>query len=222
MKILALSVHPDDETLGCGGTLLRHAQAGDELHWLVATQAHPPQWPEELIARKAAEVARVAEAYGMASVHKLGLPTVKLDTVPQAELIHRIREVIDRVRPEIVYTVHDGDVHTDHHAVFQATMCVLKAFYMRKHGVRAVYSFETLSSTDAAPVQFHRAFLPTVFRDISPFIDRKIEIMDLFATEAQPDPFPRGPSALRALARFRGASIGVDYAEAFMLIRDVS
>ena len=221
MNILAISVHPDDETLGSGGTLLKHRAAGDQLFWLIATQAQQPQWSAEIIERKAVEVQRAAEAYKMRRTFKLGLPTARLESLPHAELMDRIREVIAEVRPEIVYLVHDGDVHTDHHAVFQATLCVLKAFYMRKLGVRAVLSYETLSSTEAAPPQSSRIFMPTVYREIGDHIDKKIEIMSLYATETQPDPMPRGSSAIRALARYRGATIGVEYAEAFMLIREV-
>jgi len=222
MHILAISAHPDDETLGAAGTLLSHAAQGATLHWLIGTEAHEPQWSRETIARKAAEVERVAQAYPMKSVHKLRQPTTKLDRVELNVLIDGVRRVIEEVRPEIVYLVHAGDVHTDHHAMFTATMTVLKAFYMRKWGVRRVLSFETLSSTDAAPPQFHRAFIPTVYHDISAQLEKKIQVMDLFASEAQPDPFPRGPAAMRALARYRGATIGVDYAEAFMLIREVN
>jgi LmbE family N-acetylglucosaminyl deacetylase len=136
-------------------------------------------------------------------------------------LIDAIRGVIDKVQPETLYLVHDGDVHTDHHQVFVATMSVAKAFYMRRLGIQRVLSYETLSSTEAAPTQAKRAFLPNVFCDITPHLDRKIEIMALYETEVQSDPFPRGPSAIRAQARLRGATIGVEYAEAFMLIREV-
>jgi LmbE family N-acetylglucosaminyl deacetylase len=222
MRVLAISVHPDDETLGCGGTLLRHAAQGDELHWLIVTRTYAPTWSQKMMARKSKEIDTVAASYGMKSVVRLGLPTAKLDTFPQGEIIEVVRNAIDSIRPEVVYLVHDGDVHTDHHAVFTATMCVLKAFYMKKHGVRRVLSYETLSSTDAAPPQYHRCFVPTVFQEISPYIDRKIEIMDMYSSETQPDPMPRGPSAIRALARFRGATIAVDYAEAFVLIREVN
>jgi LmbE family N-acetylglucosaminyl deacetylase len=221
MKVLIISVHPDDEALGCGGSMLRHGARGDELHWLIVTQTYASRWSEEMMARKAKEVETVAAAFGCKSVTKLGLPTAKLDTIPQGEMIGSLGKAIDAVRPEIVYLVHDGDVHTDHHAVFTATMSVLKAFYMKKHGVRRVLSYETLSSTDAAAPQPHRCFLPTVYQDISPYIDKKIEIMGRYETEVQPDPMPRGPSAIRALARYRGASIGVEYAEALMLIREV-
>ncbi len=221
MRILVISVHPDDETLGCGGTILKHNANGDDIFWLVATQAYEPQWPVEIIERKADEVKRVASIYGVKQVFKLGFPTVKLDTISQAEIMDRVRDVITEVKPELVYLVHDGDVHSDHHAVFQATLCVLKAFYMRGMGVRSILSYETLSSTEAAPPHFSRAFIPNVYHDITAYVDRKIEIMGMFATETQRDPYPRGQSAIRALARYRGATIGVDYAEAFVLIRQV-
>ena len=222
MRILAISVHPDDETLGCGGTLLKHQAVGDSLFWLIATQTHEPQWSAEIIERKATEIEQVAEAYGMEQCFTLGFPTVRLDMVPQADLIERIRDVVSEVKPEFVYLVHDGDVHTDHHVVFTATMSVLKPFYMASLGVRRVLCYEILSSTDAAPPHLDRAFMPNVFSDITPYIKRKIEIMAMYETEAQSDPLPRGPSAIRALARYRGATIGVEYAEAFMLIREIT
>jgi len=221
MNILAISVHPDDETLGCGGTLLRHLAEGDKIHWVIATQAHPPQWSQEVIDRKAAEVEAVAKAYSMQSLHKLGLPTTRLDTLPLGEVINGLRKVIEQVSPGVVYLPHHGDVHTDHHVVFQATFSVLKAFYMRTLGVRRVLSYETLSSTEAAAPLAFRAFVPNVYSDTTPHLDRKIEIMGLYASECQPDPLPRGPAAIRALARFRGATVGVEYAEAFMLVREV-
>lgn len=222
MKVLAVSAHPDDETLGCGGVLLKHQAAGDTLSWLIVTQSYQPQWTAETIERKATEVAEVAEAYGVKQCFKLGLPTAKLDTVPMADLIEEIRQVIDETSPETVYLVHGGDVHTDHQLVFTAAMSVLKPFYMGKLGVRRVICYETLSSTEAAPCQRNMAFAPNIFSDITPHIDRKLDILRMYSSEIQPDPMPRGPSAVRALARFRGATISVDYAEAFMLVRELA
>jgi LmbE family N-acetylglucosaminyl deacetylase len=221
MKVLVISVHPDDETLGCGGTLLKHKAQGDDLYWLVVTEAYTPQWSQEVIDRKAEEVRQVAAAYGMADTYKLGFPTVRLDTTPQSDLIDAIREVIDTVRPEVIYLTHDGDVHTDHHAVFLATLSVVKPFYMRHFGVKKVLVYETLSSTDAAPPQPKRVFLPIVLSDITATLDQKIEIMKIYHSEAQDDLLPRGSSAIRALARYRGATIGVEYAEAFMPVREI-
>lgn len=222
MNTLCISAHPDDETLGCGGTLLKCRAAGDDLFWLIVTQAHEPRWSADMVESKTAEIEKVAQAYGMKRYFRLGLPAVRLDTVPQSELIDRIREIISEVRPEVVFLVHGGDVHTDHHAVFAATISVLKPFYMAQLGVRRLLSYEVLSSTEAAPPQLDRAFMPNVFSNITPYIDRKIEMMGFYGSEAQSDPFPRGPSAIRALARYRGATIGVEYAEAFMLVRELT
>lgn len=221
MRILVIAPHPDDETLGCGGALLRHRAEGCEIHWIVVTSTFLPQWSDEFIERKAQEVAAVGEAYGMASIQKLGFPTTRLDEIPMSQLIDGLRQGIENVRPDVVYLIHDGDVHTDHHAVFTATLSVLKTFYMKKWGVRRILSFETLSSTEAAPQQSHRLFIPNVYTEVTPYLERKLELMAMYQTEVLSDPLPRGPSAIRALARYRGASIGVEYAEAFMLIREV-
>lgn len=221
-KVLVISVHPDDETLGCAGTLLKHKAAGDSIFWLIVTETHQPQWSPETIERKANEVKQVADAYNLEEYFKLGFPTVRLDTIPQADLIGRIREVVEEVKPNVVYLIHEGDVHTDHHAAFVATMSVLKPFYMARLGVRRILCYETLSSTEAAPAQSNRMFLPNVFSDITTHIERKIEIMAMYETESQLDPLPRGPSAIRALARYRGATIGVEYAEALMLMRELT
>ncbi len=221
MNVLVLSAHPDDETLGLGGTMLAHRAAGDSIAWVVATQAHEPGWSAATIERKAREVERVAEAYGVDRLDRLGLPTTRLDTVPLGELIDPIRRVVEEVRPEVVYVTHPGDIHTDHACLFDATAASLRAFRAVTDGVRKVLCYETLSSTDSAPPQRTPRFAPNVFRDVSAHLERKLEIMALYETEAQPDPLPRGPSALRALARVRGATIGVEYAEAFELVREV-
>lgn len=221
MRVLAISAHPDDETLGCGGTLLRHAAAGDELYWLVITAPAEGEWSQDIIEAASEQVKRVGEMYGMRQVFKTNLPTTHLDTTPQNELINSIRNVIAQVEPHTVYLVHEGDVHTDHRAVFIATLSVLKSFYMTRWSVHRIMSYETLSSTDAAAPTQARAFVPNVYSDITPYLERKIEIMNIFKTEEQDELLPRGDSAIRALARYRGATIGVEYAEAFQLIREV-
>ena len=221
MKVLVISVHPDDETLGCGGTILKHREAGDSIYWLIVTQPYEPRTAASLVERKALEVERVTEAYGVKQCVKLGLPPAELDAQPYGELIEKIREVFSNIRPELVYLVHVGDAHTDHQVVFNATLAVLKPIYMGDLGVRRVLSYETLSSTEAAAPGIARPFVPNILSDITPHIDRKIEIMNLYETEVHPDPLPRGPSAIRGLARYRGATRGVEYAEAFMLVREL-
>ena len=220
MNVLVISAHPDDETLGCGGTLLKHRAAGDSIHWIVATVCHEPQWCADLIARKALEVDRVAEAYS-AALYKLGFLNARLDTVPTGELMKPIEQIVDDIRPEVVYLLHGGDIHTDHYALFTAAMSVLKPFYMMGRGIRRVLGYETLSSTDAAPARGERAFMPNAFSEITPYLESKIDIMRLYETEIHAEPMPRSPSAIRALARYRGATINTEYAEAFTLLREL-
>lgn len=221
MTHLVVAVHPDDETLGCGGTMLRHVAEGQDVALAIVTQAHSPRWPEDVVAQKLGEVERVSAAYGLSSLHRLGFPAIQLDEAPRGELMDALRDVVREVRPEIVYVTHSGDAHAEHTITFDALMSVLRSFHLRELGVRRILTYETISSTDAAPPLPARAFLPQVFVDVSDHLERKLEIMALYETEAQADPLPRGPSAIRALARARGATIGVEYAEAFALIREL-
>lgn len=218
-RILICSAHPDDETLGCGGTLLLRREAGDELIWLIATQAWSPRWDETTIARKRDEVASVASLYGVADVIRLGLPAARLDEQPFGEVLSAVRDAVDRVRPDEVYTVHAGDVHGDHRVLAEAVWRALKSF-RSGGGVRRVLAYETLSSTDQAPL-WSPPFRPTVYRDITSVIDRKIEAMGRYASELLDVPAARNAETIRSLARLRGAAAGVPYAEAFMLLREV-
>lgn len=219
MDVLCISAHPDDETLGCGGTLLQHGDRGDRLHWLIATCATVPEWSAEVVRRKQIEVDCVADAYGMASVHRLGYPATRLAETPERRLLDDIRSVVEECRPSWVYVVHAGDIHGDHRVLNAATMAVLKWFHLRRLGVRRVLAYETLSSTESG-MGIYKPFVPNVLNDISSWVDRKIEVMRMYASEVQADPLPRGESAIRALARWRGAAAGVAAAEAFVTLRE--
>ena len=221
MRVTVISPHPDDETLGCGGTLLKHKESGDQLDWIIVTRAHSPQWDTATLDRKESEITSVAKAYGFDQVVRLGFPTMQLDTLPLGNLISSIADAVEKTTPDQLYLTHSGDIHSDHRLVFDATMSALKAFN-RNTSVTRLLSFETLSSTEAAPANASRAFVPNVFSDVTAFIDRKLEIMSLYETELQPFPLPRSLESIRALARFRGATVGLEYAEAFMLIRELN
>ncbi len=216
-RILVCSAHPDDETLGCGGTILRHRKAGDEVIWLIATQPWSPRWDDQTVARKQSEVTAVAEFYGVAEVVRLGLPASRLDELPFGEVLGSVRQAVADAAPDQVYTVHDGDVHGDHQVLASAVWRSLKSFRDGR-GVRRVLSYETLSSTDqTAPSG--RPFRPTVYHDITSLIDQKLEAMALYASELLDVPAGRNAETIRALARVRGAACGFHYAEAFMLLR---
>ncbi len=219
MRVLVLSAHPDDETLGCGGTILKHRKHGDRLFWLIATRPFEPVYDAKVIEEKSEEVKKVATVYGFEKTYELGFETAKLETIPYGNLMSSIGQVLRDVIPDRIYLVNRSDVHSDHRILFESSMSVLKPFHKEFHTLK-ILSYECLSSTDAAPAMAAASFVPNVFSDISEFLSQKLEIMNLYQSESQKDPLPRGPEAIRALARYRGATVGVEYAEAFMLIRE--
>lgn len=221
MRVLVIAPHPDDETLGCGGTLLKHRAANDAVSWLVVTKAHEPQWSRDVIDTRESEIQEVAKAYGFEQTFRRGFPAAQLDTVPMGELIRDIADAVKSARPDWVYTVHGGDIHSDHRIIFDATVAAVKSFKTNDYGVSRLVSYETISSTDAMPPNGHTFFLPNVYCDITPYIERKLEIMSLYKSEVHQYPLPRSLDSIKALARFRGATVAAGYAEAFTLLREV-
>lgn len=217
-RILICSAHPDDETLGCGGAILLHRQAGDEVIWLIATKAWSPRWTDRTVAEKEGEIAAVAEFYGFAETIRLGLPSTQLDELRFGDVLAPVDEAMARISPDEVYTVHRGDVHGDHRVLADAVWRSLKPF--RNGGVRRVLAYETLSSTDQVPAN-DASFHPNVYRDVTSVIDRKVEAMSLYRSEVLDAPGGRNAESIRALARVRGAASGFQYAEAFMLLRQL-
>ena len=219
--ILAVAPHPDDETLGCGGTLLRHRRAGDAVHWLIATRMSAAMGADEArIARRAQEIVEVAARYGFAETHQLDFDATRLDAVPLHTLVDAVGAVVRRVAPEIVYLPYRRDAHTDHARVFDAVAACTKWF--RYPSIHRVLAYETLSETEFQLDPDAGGFRATVFNDVTAYLDAKIDIMSVFASELGEHPFPRSGSSIRALAQLRGAAAGFEAAEAFMLLRERS
>lgn len=217
-RVLVVAPHPDDETLGCGGALLRHRDRGDEVHWMIATGIHPEQgFPEARVAERAREIEQVASAYRFTSVRQLNFPTTRLDACPRGDIVGAMKDAFEAVRPELIYTPHHGDAHTDHRVVFESVAACTKWF--RAPYVRRVLAYETLSETDAA-LPDRNPFSPTTFVDVSPWLDEKIGICSIYRSEMGAFPFPRSEQALRALAHLRGAASGFLAAEAFVSLRE--
>jgi len=218
--VLCVAPHPDDETLGCGGALLRHVAEGAHVHWLVMTHMHEAQgFSAQRIASRSAEIEQVARAYGFAGTHLAGLPTTRLDTLPMAELVGAVSAVFAEVRPRTVYVPYRNDAHSDHAVVFDAATACCKSF--RHPSVRSVYAYETLSETEFGMRPDDPGFHPNLFVDISAWLDRKVEIMKLFAGEMGTFPFPRSEECLRAQAMLRGSQAGLHAAEAFMVLKEI-
>ncbi len=218
--VLVVAPHPDDESLGCGGTLLRHIAEGDSVHWIIVTTMTVSQgFSEDRIATRNAEIDSVASAYGFSEVHRIGLPTTRLDTLAVGDLVGAIGKVFQAIRPDTVYLPYRNDVHSDHVAVFDATTSCCKSF--RHPSVKRVYAYETLSETEFGLRPEDPGFRPNLFIDISGRVERKIQILNLYAGEMGDYPFPRSEECVRAQAVLRGSQAGVHAAEAFMVLKEI-
>ena len=219
-KVLMIAVHPDDETLGCGGTLLKHKANGDKIHWVIATDIKESDgFTKESVERRDDEIKEVEKRYDFNSVHRLGLSTMRVDEYSMSELIGKISKVINEVQPNVIYLPFKGDVHSDHRHIFDAAYSCTKSF--RYPFINTIYMVETLSETEFAPSTKEDSFIPNVFVDISKFMDKKLEIMKVFESEMGEHPFPRSERNLLALATLRGATAGCEYAESFMLLKEI-
>jgi N-acetylglucosamine malate deacetylase 1 len=218
MRTLVISPHPDDEILGCGGTLLRRAAEGAELAWLIVTGiAQETGWSGERVEQRDEEIAKVAASIGFSTVVNLRLPTAHLDELRMADLIARFSVVFNEFSPEEVFVPHRSDAHTDHRVVFDAAAACTKWF--RYPSVRRLLAYETVSETEFS-LDTNAGFRPNCFVDITNFLESKLRVMSIYHSEMGAFPFPRSPEAIRALATWRGATAGFVAAEAFQLLRE--
>ena len=214
-KVIVIAVHPDDETLGSGGTLLKHKKDGDEIHWLICTTIEKTDSNFEV---RENEIKKVDKIYGFKTINNLRLKTTKVDEYSNQRLVKLISDIFNEIRPNIIYLPFKGDIHSDHREIFNAAYSCTKSF--RFPFVEKIYVMETLSETEFSPFDGENNFTPNVFVDISNFIDKKIEIMKIYKSEIGEHPFPRSEKNIRALATYRGASSGFNYAESFILIKE--
>ena len=209
-KILCVSVHPDDETLGCGGTLLKHKAKGDEIYCVHVTNGNEKQ---------KSVICLLRELYEFKETYQLGLPEIKLTDIPLSEIISKLSAVIQQVKPDYLYIPNRSDAHSDHRIVFEALTACTKSF--RYPFIKKIMMCEVISETDFSPALPENIFIPNVFMDISDFIERKHEILNVFESELLTSPYTRSIDAILALSKYRGSQINVNYAEAFMLLKEV-
>ncbi len=214
--ILVVAVHPDDETLGCGGVILKHKADGDRIHWMICTNIDKGH---KYYKTREKEINIVGGMYEFDSVHNLEVDTMQVDRYSMSELVGKISKVMNEVRPNIVYLPFKGDIHSDHRKIFEASYSCTKSF--RYPFIEKIYMMEVLSETEFSVSTQGDSFVPNVFVDISDYIDRKIEAMKIYESEIGDHPFPRSERNIRALATYRGAISGCDYAESFMLLKEI-
>lgn len=220
MKTLVIAPHPDDELLGCGGTLLRRSSEGVTVGWLLVTAITVEDgWAEQKVLARDLEIERVRKGLGISSdnLYKLGYSTSKLDRVPTSELISRISSVFEEFKPEEVFLPHPGDIHSDHRITFEAVSACTKWF--RYPSIKTVLTYETLSETNFQLPADTSTFTPNLFSDITQYLQQKLELLSIYSSELSFHPFPRSLDAIRSLALLRGTQRGTESAEAFQLLR---
>ena len=217
-NIVVISAHPDDEILGVGGTLLKHKKNEDKIYWLITTNIFENQgFSKQRISNRQKEIKKISEALSVEKVFMLNYPTMSLSTSTLIEMVPKISKIFIEIEPEIVYCLNRSDAHSDHRITFDAVMACTKSF--RYPFIKQVLMYECISETEFAPQLPEKVFIPNYFVDISSFLEEKMNLMKIYESELGKHPFPRSLKNIEALATFRGASVGVEYAEAFQLIK---
>lgn len=224
MNVLVIAAHPDDEVLGCGGAIARHCQQGDIVHSLIlaegVTSRDPardrPQRQQDL--SELAEAAqRAGEILGVRSVTLHAFPDNRMDGCDLLDVVKVIEGAIAQHQPQMLYTHHAGDVNIDHRQIHAAVVTAARP--LPGSPVQSMLFFEIPSSTEWQPPGSAPAFTPNWFVDISETLDLKHQALGAYASEMRPFPHPRSHEAVEHLARWRGATVGVEAAEAFIVGR---
>ena len=220
--VLVVAAHPDDEILGCGGTVARHAAAGDRVVVVVVSEGAVSRGGDDA-GREAEELVqaarRAAKVLGTEAPRLLGLPDNRLDSQDLLDVVRAIETVVREVAPDTVYTHHGSDLNIDHRIVHQAVLTACRP--IPGSSVRRMYTFETVSSTEWSSRAIGPSFAPTRFVDISATLEAKRRALACYQREMRPFPHARSIETIEALARSRGSQTGLTAAEAFETIFDI-
>jgi LmbE family N-acetylglucosaminyl deacetylase len=218
-RILVVAAHPDDETLGAGGTVARFAKQGSEVWVCLLCDGVTQRHSQVALQRQCAE--RACKVLGVHEVVFCDLPDQGLDTLTLTDVITPIEECVAKLRPHIVLTHFKDDVNQDHRVAFHATMVAARP----GGSLRSLLCYETGSSTEWAPPFSGSVFSPNVFVDINDTLAQKVKAMSMYAhthvSEVKPYPHPRSYEAIEVYAKRHGVVAGMGAAEPFMLVRSM-
>jgi len=223
MKTLVIAAHPDDEVLGCGGTIARLTREGHAVFIAILGEGITSRYAQREQADPGDVKAlrershKVAEMLGAKELFQFALPDNRFDTVPLIDVVKVIEKLVGDLRPQAIYTQHGGDLNVDHSVTFRATLTATRP--VAGHPVKAVYAYEVGSSTEWAFQKFSPEFRPGCFVDVAATLELKVAAMEAYESEARPFPHPRSPEALRAAAQRWGSVVGLSAAEAFEVVR---
>jgi len=224
--ILILAAHPDDEVLGVGGTIAHHADQGDRVHIVIAAEGATSRDAVRDIQSRQANLdalqsaARTAAAeLGAVSIRFFGFPDNRCDSIDRLDLTKAVEGVVSELQPHTVFVHHWGDMNIDHRRLHEAAFTACRP--QPGHPVKRMLAFETVSSTEWVPPGSLSPFLPNVFIDIEDYWPQKRAALEAYQQEMHAWPHVRSIAAVEHLGRWRGATVGVKMAEAFMLLREV-
>lgn len=224
-RVLVIAAHPDDEILGCGGTMARLVEEGHEVRIVILGEGITSRYQERAEADQSLLVnlhdhaRRAALEVGVQQVEVLNLPDNRFDTVALLDVVKRVETLIEEYNPDVIFTHHESDLNVDHRVTFRAVLTATRP--IEGHPVRDLYSFEIPSSTEWSFHAHSPAFQPNVFFDISTTLERKKRAMGCYETEIREFPHPRSLQALDIIARRWGTVVGCQAAEAFALVRSI-
>ena len=218
-KVLVIAPHPDDEILGCGGTMIKHIAQGDNVYVCVVTHAAPPIYPEGASAGIQEAARKCHHWMGVKDTFFLNFPTVMLETVDRYKINDAILNVVQQTQADILYIPHYGDMQKDHQIVADACMVAARPKY--EHKVTAVYGYETMSETAWNAPNVQNEFIPNTYVDIGEYLQKKKEALSFYDSQLNPFPDARSLGSIEALAKYRGALMHMKAAEAFMLLREL-
>ena len=223
-NVLVIAPHADDEILGCGGTIAKHIERGDSVYVAVMTNASigaPELFNEEQI-KEIREEAKQSHIYlGIEDTFFFDFPAPQLEQYPQYKIANAINGLIKQTEAEILYIPHKGDLHLDHGVIYNASLVAARP--VPGQFVKTILAYETLSETEWGHPTVEAVFIPTYFHTLTEtHFSKKIGAMNFFESQLKPFPNTRSLEAIEHLGKLRGANVGAEYAEAFMLIRDIN
>ena len=220
-KILLLVAHTDDETIGMGGTICRHINNGDEVYAFSMTDGVSSRqtYDKENVKTRLEASNKVSEKLGFKWFKRENFPDNAMDSVPLIEIVKVIEEAKKKINPNIIYTHSSADLNIDHRIVNQATFTAFRPF--QNECWKEIRTFEIPSSTDYGHKSITNIFNPNLYIHISSYISQKLNALKNYEEEILPPPNSRSYEGIKNLAKFRGNQSGLNYAEAFEVIRKI-
>jgi LmbE family N-acetylglucosaminyl deacetylase len=225
-KVLVIAAHPDDEILGCGATMIEHVRKKDKVGILIASEGVTSRDQIRDFKKRKKEIIdlfsiskKIAKKIGVNFIQSLSLPDNRLDGENLLDVIKKVEKVINKFKPDIIYTHHPNDLNIDHSLINKAVLTAVRP--TPKQTVRKIYAFEILSSTNWSKTSKNTSFIPNYFNEVTKSLSLKIKYIKMYKNEMRKWPHARSTKAIKSLAYYRGSTVGINAAEAFELLREI-